>query len=346
MYPRSARFDTAIHDSHTVIVKAELWSAGLLNKISADLAVVGGEISVDRSAAVRRSGRVEIVDEDGTLVPKIGPTGRSGVEPYGSEMVIYRGIEYPDLSQELLPLGVFPISETEIDAQAGTTVTLSITDRSRVVSEALLTTPYYIAAGTLYTTAASDLVDACLPYPTPVEKLISATSTQTNAQTIVFLENADPWNNVQQLCRVIGAEAYFDPTGKLVIADVQDPRIDPPAFRYADDEASMILSAKRTLSRGPNAVIVSGESPGQKYRSMAVDDDPASPSYYFGGYGRKPQFFTDPLVTSQAAADASASARLFKQLGLSEVISISAIPHPAHDAGDIIHARLSVVGGA
>lgn len=346
MYARTDRFDAAMHDSHTVVIKAELWSGGLANKIGPDLTVVGGEVTIDRTAAVRRSGQIQIVDDTGLVIPKIGPTGRSGLEPYGDELVIYRGIQYPDRSQELLPLGVFPISETSISAQAGTTVTLQFTDRSRLVAEARATNTYYIPAGASYALAASDLVDFCLPYPTPVPKLIQATSTQTTAQTLVFHEQSDPWDNVQQLCRAIGAEAYFNPTGGLVIADVQDPRVDPPQFRYADDEASIVLSAERVLGRGPNAVVVSGESVGTGYRSMQVDSDPASPSYYYGTYGRKPEFYTDPLVTSQAQADTSASARLFRILGLSEVISLSTIPHPGHDAGDIIHARLSVVGGA
>lgn len=345
MQDRSAAFDAAIHDSHTVVVKCELWQAGQLSKIM-DLTVVGGEVSIDRTAAIRRSGRVQIVDESGTLIPLIGPTGRSGLEPYGNELVIYRGIQYPSGVQEVLPLGVFPISETSIDAQAGTTVTLSFTDRSRLVQEAKFTNTYYIPSGSGYALAAADMVDFCLNFPTAVTRRIEATSTLTCAQTLVFHEQADPWDAVQQLCQTIGAEAYFSPIGDLVIADIKDPRVNPPEFTYEDDEASIVMAAQRVLGRGPNGIVVSGESTGAKFRSFQYDADPASPSYYFGKYGRKPDFVVDPLATSQAQADLSASTRLFKVMGLSEVVTLNTIPHPAHEGGDVIHARLHVVGGA
>jgi hypothetical protein len=73
-------------------------------------------------------------------------------------------------------------------------------------------------------------------------------------------------------------------------------------------------------------------------RSLQYDDNINSPSYYYGPYGQYTQFYADPLVTSQSQADAAARGRLNKVLGLTETIGLSLIPHPAHDAGDIIHA--------
>jgi hypothetical protein len=345
MQDRTAAFDAAIHHSHTVVVVCELWSAGLLAKIGSDLTVVSGEVSIDSTAAVRRSGQVQIVDESGTVVPLIGPSGRSGLEPYGNELVIRRGIRYADGSQELMQLGVFPISETSITAHEGTTVTLSFTDRSRLVSEAKFTNTYYIPSGSSYVLAAADMVDFCLNFPVNIDRRIETTSTDTMPQTMVFHESSDPWDNVQQLVRTVGATAYFDPDGALAIRDIKNPQVDPAEFTYEDNETSIVIQATRVLGRGPNAVVVTGETTDQKYRSFAYDNDPASPSYYFGSYGRVPMFVNDPLATSQAMADLSATTRLYQQLGLSEVITLNAIPHPAHDAEDIIHARLHVVGG-
>ncbi len=345
MWGRSATFDTAIHQTHQVIITAELWSAGLRAMLNPNLPVVGGSITIDRSANNRRTATLQLADDTG-LFAQIGPSGDSGLEPYGNEVRVYRGIAYADGTQELLPVGVFPINETDLsESSSGRSVTLTLTDRSRLVSDNKLTGTYYIPTGTQFLTAAQALVDFSLPYQTAVDKDVESVTPITTGTTIAYHEQDNPWDAVQQLCATVGTEVYFGPDGRLKIRDIPDPASQPNVFSYADDELSILLAVERKLTRGPNAVLLTSSAPNVgPIRSLQYDNDPNSPSYYGGPYGKVTEFYADPLTTSQSQADAHALGRLRKILGLAESITLSTIPHPAHDAGDAVHATRLVDG--
>ena len=339
MWPVSDQFDDAIHDTHQVVILAELWTSGLTALLDGNLAVVSGTVTVDNTAQYRRTASIQIADDEG-LFPLVGAAGLSGLEPYGSEVRLYRGIQYADGTQELVPLGVFPIQQTEVvENDQGRSVTLTLTDRSRLVSDARFTSTYYINSGTSFLTAAAALVDYCLPYNVPVDKDIEATSPTTTSGVTVYHEQDDPWQSVQDLCAAVGCEVFFGPDGRLKIRDVVDPTVAPLAFTYADDELSILLNVDRVLTRGPNAVLLTSSAPNvAPIRSLQYDNDPTSPSYWWGSYGQFPLFWATPLVTSQSQADAAATSRLRKILGLAETVTLGTIPHPGHEAGDIIHA--------
>ena len=338
MWPTSDRFITTIHGTHKVVTKAELWSSGQMQLLNPSLAVVSGSVTVDRTANVRRTASIQIVD-DANLFPLVGGGGQSGLEPYGNEVALYRGVEYGDGSQELMPLGVFPINATTLsESQSGRAVTLDLTDRSRLVSESKLISTYNINTGTSFLTAAQNLVDFALPYDVPVDKDVEAITPTTTGEPIAYHEQDDPWQAVQQLCAAVGLEVFFGPTGRLRIRDVPNPTVGAPLFTYTDDELSILLGLTRKLTRGPNGVLLTSSAPNvAPIRSLQVDNVPTSPSYYYGPYGMVTQFYADPLVTSQSQADAAATGRLRKVLGLYEAVDLAVIPNPAHEAGDIVH---------
>lgn len=340
MWTCSDAFNAAIHKTHRVVIRAELWTSGQGLMLDPSLAVVGGSVTVDRTANIRRTATLQIVD-DARLFPSIGRDGLSGLEPYGNEVALFRGIQYPDGTQETLPLGVFTIDETALaESSSGRSVTLTLTDRAKLVSDSKLVATYTITQGTSFLTAAQALTDFALPYPVPVDRDVEASTPTTTGVAIVYHEQDDPWASVQKLCAAVGLEVYFGPTGRLTIRDVPDPTVGPPIFNYVDDELSVMLGVDRKLTRGPNGVLLTSSAPNtpSSIRSLQYDSNPNSPSYYWGPYGQITQFYADPLVTSQSQADIAAKGRLNKVLGLAESISLSVIPHPAHEAGDIIHA--------
>ena len=339
MWPVSPQFDAAIHSTHQVVVKAELWTAGAVELLDPDMAVISGTVTVDATADIRRTATLQIADDAG-LFPQIGAAGISGLEPYGNEVKLYRGIEYGDGSQELCPLGIFPIQSTQITESAGArTVSLALTDRSRLISDARFVSTYYIPTGTSFLTAAAALVDYCLPYSVAVDKDIEATTPTTTGTPIIFHEQDDPWKAVQTLSAAVGCEAYFGQDGRLKIREVPDPSVAPVLFTYLDDELSILLGVDRTLTRSYNAVLLTSSAPNvAPIRSLQYDSNPSSPSYFYGPYGKVPLFFATPLVTSQSQADAAAKSRLNHILGLAEAVTLAAIPHPAHTVNDVVHA--------
>jgi hypothetical protein len=218
-------------------------------------------------------------------------------------------------------------------------------DRSALVSENKFVATYTIAKGTAFVAAIQALVDFALPYNVSVDRDVEATTPTTTGAAIVYHEQDDPWKACGELAASVGLEVFFGPTGRLQLRDIPDPLTGDPDALYLDDELSILLGVDRKLTRAPNAVLVTtSASSVTPVRSLKYDDNIQSPTYYWGPYGQLTDFHADPLITSQAQADVAAAGRLRKILGLAESVSLSIIPHPAHEAGDIIHAMRAADG--
>ena len=69
---------------------------------------------------------------------------------------------------------------------------------------------------------------------------------------------------------------------------------------------------------------------------MVVDDDPSSPTVWGGPFGKKPRFYTSPLLLSGGQAEATAADMLSRVTGYIANVSITQIVNPALEPGDVI----------
>lgn len=83
-----------------------------------------------------------------------------------------------------------------------------------------------------------------------------------------------------------------------------------------------------------NAVVASNPDD-PEVRAVATLDDPSSPVRWDGPYGRRPYFFTSPLLTPATAATAAAT-RLASLQGSSRRIEARIVPCPALEPGDTV----------
>jgi len=345
MWQTSTEFDLAMQRGHIPTkVQVNLWSGGMSQLLVPDLPVVGGSVTIDRTAAVRKTCNVQLLDDDRNWFSLLSlDPGENSPGPL--ELEISRGITLPNGRTELIPLGVYRVSLPEWTDTNEPTLSITGYDWSRVVSRAKLTTTYYVQAGTAYLTAAAALIDNRLPFSVPVTKTVESVQTASvTSTTLVYHEQDDPWTRVQELCAAVGCEVYFDRDNTVRIRDIPDPTADPVVFEFVDDETSLLLSVTRSLDDDPgyNATIVTGESSDNSAsvpRGMAYDNDPASPTYYFGPYGAVPEFYNDPLLTDNAQCVTAAAARLRKVAGVTDTSVLSVVPHPALDPSDIIRVR-------
>jgi hypothetical protein len=147
-----------------------------------------------------------------------------------------------------------------------------------------------------------------------------------------------------------GMTLFFDPLGVCVMRPEQDLiDLDPvwtfdgrpyvPGETYDPDRWSnlALYDLEHTWDTGDtfNAVVATGESTSNDtpFRGVAYDLDPASPTFYGGKFGRRPTFWTSPLITSTGMASSSARTMLQKQLGLAESLTIPLSPHPGLEPG-------------
>jgi hypothetical protein len=333
MYPASARFLSAVANPYQVAATAEIRRGGVT--VATDLQVVGGEVRVDRGADVRRTCSATVVGLPASLIPS--GRVRSPLDVYGNELVLRAGITYPD-GVELVPQGVYLITGSDLTDTAGQLeLKIEGVDRSAYVSFPLLN-PLVTPSGTSLVSAIAGIVDAQLPGTPTVVATASADSTPVH----VLEEDADAWaDGVLEMARAAGAEAWFHRDGELIIRDVPDPGTEQVAWRFVEGPTCTATALTRSYAAGPgtgNAVVVTGESAeNDPVRGEARDLDPESAAFWDGPFGHRPVPISSPLVTTSAQAAAVAKAELRRLAGATETVTITAVPHPALDEGDVVH---------
>lgn len=335
MYPASAAFFAALVKSHTATSRVEVLDRGT---VVATLAVTGGSAKMDEKAAVRRSLTCTLGDPTGTLTPT---TLADILAPAGNELRVYRGIKTATLTEEV-PIGIFGIADVNITSQivGGVQIELAGFDRAKRVEENRFDATYVVAAGTNYADAIQALIRNRIG---EVTFLFEGTSAVSGA-ALIFNVGDDPWKAATEMARSIGCELFFDPLGRCVMRTVPDPDTAAIAWSYAEGSGAILLGASRKLTREHtyNGVIASGESSAITNQAAAPvsatawDDNPFSPTYYLGKFGKKPRLYVSPFITTQTQALSAARAILRQSLGLSEDVAFTAVVNPAHEPGDVV----------
>lgn len=340
----TAEFLREIRRSHHVYSYVDVISPNLeVVRLSA----TGGGVTEDATAAVRRRCTLTIVDADGDLTPK---RAEDLLTPYGTELRPYRGVVYADGTAEVMPLGVFRLSQVDVDDSVGGSPDIRIEgfDRSRTVDRDKFIEPYTVAAGTNLITAIKDV----LARTYPDLEYDSITTTMTNTAPLIFDANKSPWEAATSMAKSLGCELYFDATGRVVIAPPIDiDALPAPAFTFIEGKGCTMtnLQSKFTDEPGFNGIILTGESVGDEeppVRAVAWDEDPTSPTYHLGPYGEVPDFVTDANVKTEGEAESAARALLQGRLGFSDQLSLTAWPNPALNASDVAQVERERTGAS
>lgn len=321
-------FTGAILESHQLAVTATVIDT---NGNETPVDIIDGTVTLDQTAAVRGRCDLTLVD-DGTL-DLVPDTATSLLVPYGNEIRVSRGITYPDGTSELVSLGLFRIQDAQVDdTPAGLQIRIAGLDRAQRVIDARFEEPYQVAAGTNYGTAITDVLEAIWP---DIET--DFTTTALTTPSLIAQEGDDRWQFAQDMATAISMRLYFDGDGVCVLRP--DAQGDPVAS-LAEGTSGVLLSAGRRWTREGtfNRVIATGENTGETApaRGVATDDNPLSPTYYFGPFGRVPRFYSSPFLTTDAQAAAAALTVLNKELGTTEQVNFGTLVLPHFEPGDVV----------
>ncbi|MFF9118243.1 DUF5047 domain-containing protein [Streptomyces massasporeus] len=325
MYPVSERFLTRLAESHSPVTQVQLF---LTNGNVVDLEHTGGSVTVDRGQAIRRTCTVTVADP--ALIPRT-PTDQ--LATYGAKLRISRGIDYGDGSQELVPLGVFRLDSADGDVNEGP-VNLQGKDLSAIVADDKFTAPYKVS-GTVVG-AVTALIQRSIPTADVISLVVD-----TPIGSRVFDVEADPWSGAQEIAAAAGAEVYCNADGVFVIAALPDLLTTAPVWAIEAIEGGAYISGNRAMTSDAvnNGVLARGENtsdniPPVSY--LAVDDDPGSPTYWNGPFGRRPKFISSSAYTSLSACAQAANAELAKGKAPNASGDISSLPNPSLEPGDVL----------
>lgn len=351
MYPVSAKFLKALRKNHTVTNRVEFLRGG---EVVAETSVLGGTVSEDRTAQVRRRCSLSLSGADGAVpLPGVADYLASPLWPIGNEVKVYSGIRFNDGTTEEVPMGVFRIARPRLSHADGELIVgVDGYDRSRAVSRNRFTSAYWIAGGTDYGAAIEALIRNRMPSLVDSDFLFMPTDgsdggTPFTTPWIVFLPQDDPWEKALEMAKACGAELFFDGNGRCVMQPEPDPLFTPSVFDYVAGQTATFATLDRDLDdeEAYNGVIVTGANNDNASlipRGAAWDTAPTSPTYYDPDYpsqsfyGAVPYFYTSEYITTNAQAVATAKAMLLSVIGIVETVDLGAVSNPAHVGGDVV----------
>lgn len=331
MRPVTDRFAAAVRVSHSLVTSAELLSSG---SVVVELAIDDGSVTLDQTSASRGRCDVTLAGTSDVI-----PTGQDDpLAPYGNEVRLSRGIEFPDGTVELVALGVFRLEDVEVsDTTTDATIRLTGLDRSARLIDARFEAPYQVAASGDYAEQILELLQAAWP-DVPVGSWPTGATSVTPA--LVAEEGGDRWAFAQSMAEAIGHDLFFDGDGELTLVPSSTLSTGSPVVTLAEGDGGVLLQAGRRWTRQGafNRVIATGENTGLGVappRGVATDDNHLSATYYYGPFGRVPRFYSSPFLATDAQATDAAAAILARELGTTQTVSFGSLVLPHLEPGDV-----------
>ncbi|MFI6228875.1 DUF5047 domain-containing protein [Micromonospora echinospora] len=327
----SARFLRAVRGSHRMVAQARVVAPGAtgVNPAGTDIPVLGGDVQMDASAQIRAT--LSLTTEGRGM----WPTSASGLlAPYGNELFVRRGVTFADGSTEWVSLGYYRITTPEQDRAPDGPIDIAGQDRMAGIVEARLTEPRSYEAGATYGQIMSDLVGEVYPWATI--EWDDDTDTQAIGRSVIVEDDRHKF--LADLVTGVGKVWRWDHRGILTILSLPDPG--QPVWDVNHGEGGVLVTLARRLTRVGvyNAVVAAGEAADTSapVRAVAVDNNPLSPTYWHGPFGKVPRFFSSPLLTSVDQAANAAGSMLSRQLGVPYSADFTAVPNPALEDHDPI----------
>lgn len=317
-----------------VVVTCDAYLSG---NVFASLSVTGGSVTADGRRSVLR---------DATLV--VAPTVDLSIDEAFALMVtpgltlgVSRGWRLPDGSELLVPLGRFiPDTPEIVESATGQQLTVSATDVAIKVQRARWTDPYQIVSGSLLAEALIDLLADRYP---PIQTAITSDicpEVMTAGLVLDAGDSSDPWADAVNLAGAYGYALYPDTSGVVTVRRVSAPASGAPRFVFARGATSILTDITRSspLERSYNGVIASGEGSEIEtpVRGEMWDENPSSPSYYLGPFGKVPYFYASPLLTTVEMCESAAAKLLAGLVGRIEELSWSSLVHPGLQPLDVV----------
>jgi hypothetical protein len=313
--------------SHRLRSQVDSLDPGGLVPRALNIPFEGGTIDVDASRRIRRVLNLQVADPVWLPLNPGDP-----LDPYSARLRATQGIEWPDGSFEMVPVGVFRVESVEGDGIRGP-VDVVAHSLEAIVIDDRFESPRQGAG-----VSCIALIQALILESNPAAEFIVTATNDASVPPTTWDE--DRWGAIEELATAIGAEVYCDAAGRYVIADVVDPTTAIPDYVISVGEQGTLKRVSRGFHREGvyNAVVVrsSATTNTAPIQQVARDTDPSSPTRYGGPFAKVPRFWSSPLITTDAQALLAAQTILSKSLGMARAISVEALPDPTLEAGKAV----------
>lgn len=337
MRPVSAAFLRTVSGSHKMVARATVCSTFQTGTqpTGVRIPILGGDVQLDGTANIRST-----LDLTTSGVNAFPQRASDNLAPYGNEIYVERGIQYSDELVEYVGLGYFRIQSPEQGSAPDGPIRLAAKDRMAGIIDARLLAPVQFLPGATLSSVFNTLIQQV--YPTAV--IVFDDSSGSNVLTRSTIAAEDRFGFLDDIVKSLGKIWYWDYQGRLSIKTA--PPINQPVLDIMAGPRGVMLDAGRALTRDGvyNAVVATGMGADglPPVRGVAVDNNPASPTYFSGRFGPVPRFYSSQFLATDAQAFAAASAMLQRGLGLPYTVDFSTVPNPALEPWDPVRTRTQV----
>lgn len=322
MIDTSQLFQESLRFSRSIFTKIDIVYNGVV--LENDIPISTASVSTDRTSNTRFGASVDLAQYPWQSLP---------ITSEGTRLRIHHGIESIG-TKESIQLGEYQVFEHKRTNGGAIAVTLRGLENYLIEASFIQprTPPY--GASTVATIAA--LIHEVLP---DAEVVVACSYDRSIRATGAW--EKERWKAITQLADSIYAEVYAGHDGRFYIADAPDLFGLVPVFELNGGSNGVLLEEARSSTRDEvyNAVSVSGQSSDQNAPPVwgwARDNDPASPTYYSGPYGKRVRFYSSQFFTSDAQCETYAFKLLAESLAPNETLSLQAGPLPILVAGDAV----------
>lgn len=326
-----ASYRDALSLSHQPFYKIEVLD-GQGNLLIDDPTYIGGSVTATLTSRVARQCEV-VLDE--TFYP-YQPT--DPLAPYGNMIRASRGILFATGAQYRWTVFIGRIQEATLNEDG--TCTIRASDFSADVVENLFTVPENSQTANTVDTEVMRLITDAVP---------TATFGTFDVDTIPVQPlswQLDRGQALDELADSVGAFWYPLADGTFVLRKYAWTVPGAPVVTYADGDEGSITSSTAQRSREDvyNSLTVTGErlNGDEPVYATAFDDNPASPTYILGDFGRRHQMLRLQTPATQGSAQGAAKDNLKRLTALVDSWTWDMTPDAALELGDVV--RLNVRG--
>lgn len=327
----SSRFLRTLPGSQTAVFRAKVCTTFQTGTTptGTEITIAGGDVKCVTNAMVRSTLNLVTAEK--------WPTYQSDlITPYGNEIYVERGLSFGNSQREWVGLGYFRIDTPSQDTVPDGPITIAAPDRMQGIIDAQFLYPRQflptISRGDLVTTLITEV------YPSAVISWDDAAVRDAPLGRSIIVEQ-DRAQCLMDLVTSLGKIGYWRYDGVFRIQSPPDIT-GTPSWKVNAGESGVLVGLSRGLTRegAKNAWVATGEAGDTTppARGVAVDNNPLSPTYYYGPFGPVPGFFSSPFLTSNFQAATAAQGLLKKSLGLPYQIKLSNIVNPALEPYDVI----------
>jgi hypothetical protein len=330
MRPTSTAFKNGVRSSHQMASRVRVVAPGQngVNPTGTVIPITAGSITFDSTAQVQATADI-------TTTQPWAASSSDLLTIYGNEIFVERGLVYGGGSVEWVSLGYYRIDNPhQASAPSGSVELRACPDRMQGLIDARIPSPFTFAAGTTVASIIQTLVLDAYSWATfSIDASLSA-ATINVAQTTTD----DRYGFINTLVTSYGMIWYWDYRGVLVVKT--PPALTSTVATIKTGHDGVITTLSRDLQR--TGVYSGCFAQGQQatanvpLNALVVNNDPTSPTYWFGPFGKIPLFYTSSFLTSIGQCQSAAKAQLQQNSGVPYEVDFGMVPNPALELWDPI----------